>query len=99
MSDLKTFLTTAQGRVKEVSGVKNVSTKTNTAGTGWYTLDGRRLTAPTQGLMIVRQADGTTKSSDRTTANNLLEKRPIREDFIINNLSHRRPFHCPLASP
>ncbi len=61
MGDLKTFLTTAQGRVKEVSGVKNVSTKTNTAGTGWYTLDGRRLTAPTKGLMIVRQADGTTK--------------------------------------
>ena len=59
--DLKTFLTTAQSRVKEVSSVMNVGAKTKTVATEWYTLDGKRLMAPVKGMMIIKQADDTSK--------------------------------------
>ena len=61
IGDMKTFLTTAQSRVKEVNSVKNIGAKSNKVATEWYTLDGKRITTPAKGMVIEKQADDTSR--------------------------------------
>ena len=54
VGDLKTFLVTAQGRVKEVSGVTVADAPVGTAAEEWYTTDGKKLgAAPQKGGLYI----------------------------------------------